>query len=363
MKNDMKFDFNLWWAKHSFSSNTRGRGTIYRRLSKMLTNSVPLGDAISELSVIALRHGPKHPTVLMYAAWLKEINSGNTLGSALSGWAPDDEVLLIASGEAGGKLPEMLARASENLEGKMEVKNALRSALAYPSTLLLSAAGLAWFFSSSIIPKFASVLPSDQWRGLAGVTLTASDFVRNWFFLCVFVVILIIIGLSMSLSRWAGRGRVKADLMFPWSVYRLMNGVSFMASLSAMISSDTSLRDALTKIEHQLRGNPYLKSRINAILREVRNGKDAGAAMTLTKHQFPDIDIIDELCIYGRYSGFDEVLSSISISWRKEGVDSIKRKAGVLFIVALLAMFGVVGFFSTGLFAIAHQVTDSVKTH
>lgn len=362
----MSFDFNMWWAKKSFTGNGKFRETVYLMISKMLFNNVPLADAIAELNILAIEKGKKHPHAIMFSAWIRELNNGHPLAKALKGWAPDDELLLISAGEESGLLSESLVRAADNLVGKSEIKGALVGALAYPSVLMCAAIGLAWFFSSSVIPKFADVLPSDQWVGMAKVTLNVSGLVRDWFFVFIGAVIAIVIALVMSLQRWSGKtikGRVIADKMIPWSIYRLMNGVSFMSSLSAMISAGTPLQDAMGKIEFQMRGNPYLGSRIGEILRHVRNGKDAGESMRLTKNGFPDKEIIDSLCIYGKYSGFDEALSSIAVAWRKEGVEAIKRKAGVLFMVALMMMGGVVGFFTAGLFAVANQVTEAAQKH
>lgn len=359
----MKFDFNLWWAKKSFSGDGKFRQRIYLMLSKMLVNSVPLADAVSEINSLSMEKGRQHPHVVMFSAWLRELNNGHPLAKALRGWAPDDERLLIAAGEESGFLAESLIHAKDNLEGKSQIKSSLVGALAYPLVLTIAAVGLAWFFSASVIPKFADVLPSDQWVGLAKLTLQVSGIVRDWIFVGVGVAVAVLIALILSLSRWVGRWRTFADKMIPFSIYRMMNGVSFMSSLSAMISAGTSLQDSISKIEFQVKANPYLRSRIGEILRHVRNGKDVGESMKLAKHGFPDKEIIDSLCIYGRYSGFDKALSSIAADWRKEGVESIKQKAGVLFMISLLLMGGVVGFFSAGLFAVANQVTASAQKH
>lgn len=361
-----EFNFNLWWSKTGFSTQSANRKKCYIKISKMMSNAVPLLNAIGELADLSKDKGKGHPDVIRYAAWRKDLNNGSNLAQAMKGWVPDDEILLIASGEDAGMLPETLLRAAENLDGKSEIKNALVGALAYPVVLVIAAIGLAFFFSTNVIPKFADVLPSDQWTGLAKVTLDVAEIIRKWIFAGAIVMIAFVVTVILSLKRWVGKnvpGRLIADRLIPWSIYRLMNGVSFMSSLSAVISAGTPLQSALGKIETQMSGNPYLKHRIASILKHVRNGQDIGKSMRLAKTNFPDKEIIDDLCIYGKYAGFDEALSSIAREWRKEGVELIKRRAGVLFMVAIMMMGSVVGFFSAGLFSIANQVTAAAKNN
>lgn len=358
---NFNFDFNHWKAKRLFLTFPKSRRAIYLQLAKMQDNHVPIIDAIKKLKQIAQESDKKHPHAIMFAEWEHVLNNGHQLSRAMKGWAPGDELLLISAGEGSGMLANAFRNASSNLEGKSAIRGALVNALAYPMMLFASTIALAWFFSDSVIPSFDSILAADKWTGQAALTMTVSGMVRSTLVYFLIGCVALLALLAYSMRNWHGRGRATADNFFPWSVYRTMNGVSFMSSLSSMIAAGTPLQDAITKIETQMRDNPYMKSRVSAILRHVRNGSDVGKAMKETGYNFPDRDIINQLRIYGEYSGFDSALISIANEWRNDSVESIKGKAGMAFILSLFLMTGALGFFASGLYAISNQVTASTK--
>jgi type IV pilus assembly protein PilC len=73
---------------------------------------------------------------------------------------PALHVAMIAAGEAGGILDDVLERLAGLLERDADVRRKLRAALAYPAILLIAAGGLIAFVLAHVIPQFAQMFAS-----------------------------------------------------------------------------------------------------------------------------------------------------------------------------------------------------------
>ena len=95
----MEFDFNRVWAKLQFSESARLR--LYRKISKMLANGLPLLKIMEELRDRATQNNTKSndPMAIVLDDVRRLVQNGRSFGEALDYWAPKTERMIISAGE------------------------------------------------------------------------------------------------------------------------------------------------------------------------------------------------------------------------------------------------------------------------
>lgn len=362
----MQFDnLEAKFTKFMFKVSMGQRRRLWLKLSKLISNGVPILKAIDDMYTRRVNAGSiKHQTTIALREWATDMRNGTRLSESLNGWVGDDERLLIGAGEQAGTIDESLLAAARLMKAKSEIRGAILGGLIYPIVLFAMAIGLVYLFGYKIIPAFGRVAPEDQWTGIGHTMIVSSHFIQDWLLPIVVFVLVLIVLFFYSLPRWtktAPKMRIVLDRYVPYSVYRVQVGSTWLLGFAALIEAGMRVENALEHIAAN--ANPWLKDRVQACLRGTRSGKNIGDALATSGYEFPDREIIDDLGVYSQLSGFDAALAILGNEWLTESVDEIKsRMAGVF--AALIVVVGVlVIFFVLGLISMQLQMTTLVQGH
>lgn len=129
---------------------------FYRQLAKLMKSGVPLLQA-----VFLMMQENESPQVKKVLETLhKEIREGNTLSSGMLKHPQifsAFDVGMIQTGEAVGKLDEVLLQIAEYRYRQRELSSKVRTALAYPSFVMVMGAFTVFFMLTYVIPKFTGL--------------------------------------------------------------------------------------------------------------------------------------------------------------------------------------------------------------
>lgn len=328
-----------------FGSDSRER--FYNKINQLLSNGVNLDMALHQLQRVAER---KKSTTLrrFYGTLRATLANGGNFGQALSPYLPSSEALMIETGANTGRLGDALNNTISMMVQQKKLQRAIIGSLSYPVMLFFMLIMAMYLTAVQIIPIFEQVIPLNEWRGLSLTVANVSIFIRNYGFFLLIALVAFMGLVWFSLANWTDRSRLLVEKIFPWNIYRLWQGSSFLLAVSSLMGAGVKL-DEVSLRRLGRKTSPYLTQRINAILRQMQSGLNLGEAMHRTGYQFPDEDIVDDILIYAKLKGFDGSLQRITNRWIDDliinitglmkGVNTIMMFAVAIVIGSLIVSF------------------------
>jgi len=295
-----------------------------------------------------------------------DLRGGKSFSSSLLKYPhvfPKLYVALVKSGEASGKLSEILLKLSDNLEKQREFQGKTKSALIYPLVILI-AMGIVMFVTITfVIPKLLD-LYKDFNVDLPVTTLLlikVSSFFQNfWPMIIAGIAGLIVLGGQYAKTA---SGRLMIDtyaLKMPVfsNIIKTSALVDSTRTLSILINSGVSILDGLNIVIDTTNNLVYQNAYRN-ILRQVEKGISLGVAME-NENVFPIILI--QMVMVGEQTGhLDETLGRISRYFEMESELAMKTITTLIepFILVILGLG--VGFLVLSVITPIYSLTNSFK--
>jgi len=223
-------------------------------------------------------------------------------------------VSMVAAGEKGGLLAEILARLATYLESTARLRKKVKSAMMYPTIVTIVAIVITTFLLVKVIPVFGEIYDGFGAK-LPGPTLfliNLSHFVRDYF-------LVIFLALGGAVYGWLYFIKTKSGRAF-WDARRIKLPIfgsiahkiclaRFSRTLSSLIRSGVPILEVL-QIVSQTVGNVVMEKAIKQSAIDIERGEGISAA--LGKHPvFPNMLI--RMCTAGEQTGkMDAMLERIS---------------------------------------------------
>jgi type II secretory pathway component PulF len=347
-------DVNRWWAKVQFTANARLR--IYRKISKMLGNGLPLLKVLEDLEARASHNGrkPHEALAIVLAEWRRTVQNGGLLAEGMSSWVPQSEQMIILAGEQAGRIEHALDSVARVVVASRKIRSSIASGVTYPCMVLVMVFTYIYLFGTRVIPQFAALSDPRGWHGAARSLYLMSEFTQHAMLpvVALFTAFCALVGWSMP--NWNGRLRVPLDRLPPYSLYRLVVGSGFLMAFSSLQSCGFTVEKSLMRLG--IKAAPWLRARIDDTLFGVKSGLNAGEALRATGYRFPSFEIVEDLCIYSQYSGFAQALELLAAEWLDEGVEVVGAQMRVLNGMAIVLLALVIAWIVTGFFGIQQEI-------
>lgn len=318
------------------------RISFYEELAPLMEGGVLLSDALKLMYDVETDDGRR--TKSAKAAMLQEcyraVAGGFPLSRALGSWVSPEEWSLVASGEKSGRLIDdhegagAFTQAIRLITAKQQVSAAIATATVYPLILGCLLVFLLHMVSSELVPKLSRTTNPETWEGAAALLYGMSQFVMHYGALVLAVVIGSIVAVVASMPTLRGGLRVHLDNIPPWSVYRMMNGATFLVSVSSMLRAGIKLQDALNLLKGS--ANPWLRERIEATINGISVGKNFGQALRDAGYEFPDRKSVKKLVTLSSLQGFDKSIEQWSHRWMDTSIKRIQATAKALLLLGVV---------------------------
>jgi len=340
----------------------KDRAVFYRQMATMLQAGLPLTTALEVLTQQGRGGGYEAA-----AAVKRELVRGATLADAMaqSGVAfPAVHISLVRAGELSGRLPEVLDRLAGAEEKDAALRGKVRSALLYPSVVLLVALCVLAFMVMVVVPSFMSVFADLQaelpplTRGLLSVLALLQ---RNGLLI---LLILVTVGFGLRfLGRSAGgrrlrdRWRLRTPVLGRLHRYLLLGSLG--RTMAMLLRSGLPLLQALEATGEAL-GNSLYRSVLADVGQGVNRGESLAEAMALTG-MIPAFVV--EMVRVGEQSGaLEEMFAKAAQYYDRQAEEMVAGLTALLEPVMLLVVGGLVAFILVSLFMPILTLLNAVDT-
>ncbi|SDG73247.1 Type II secretory pathway, component PulF [Pseudomonas benzenivorans] len=327
-------DLQERWYSTQFGAKERLQ--FYESMATLLENGVQLNDAVREVHGIYSDGGKQkqHPIALASREAFMGVSNGKGLADAMTNWLPSQERALIDAGEESGDLIGSLNDCVRLIEARGKILSSVIGATFYPALLWALLAYLLGVISYKMVPNMARMSDPRSWTGTAALLYEIANFVtgQGIYFLVGFILLLILIFWSMP--YYTGPGRVALDRMPPWSIYRTLQGTTFLLNVAVMLRAGIKPYDSLQMLSRT--ANPWLKQRVEATRYGVGLGQNFGQALKNAGHEFPDKQAIQFLCVLASRKGFAEAAMRFSSRWLENSLKQVAVAASLIRNISLL---------------------------
>ena len=337
---------NNFIMKMSFKQNKRLQ--LYRILNKT-TDEKRRGLKVLNVLGSLKKQEKKHSAMYkIYSLWIKQLNNGFRFSEVIKDYVPAAEAMLISANEKAGKISDGFKMALDLANQKKQFTNIVIQALTMPAILFTMGIIVLSYFCSSIIPSLSNTVPLDKMSNLSLFVLHTSSSFGVWMPMFLISCGAIVMFTIWALPNYKAGFRIKLDNLPPFSIYRIVVGISFLHTLSALVKARLKQTDAL--IEMKRFAPPYLNYRIDKYLQQINRGTPLGGALISTKLNFPDKEIIKELSMYAESGNIDEAMNEVIASLSEDGIELITKQAAILKSISIAWIVGLIGFLSLSLF-------------
>ncbi|EBW3013346.1 general secretion pathway protein GspF [Salmonella enterica subsp. enterica serovar Bareilly] len=336
----------VWLGRKTF--NASDRLMIYEDLAFLLDNNVKLEDAVNGM-MANRREGTLRPRASVYC--LQEValalKQGKPLDVGLRRWIPRNEAAIIQSGVKEKRLADSLRRAIYLVLAVRDIRSTMLERLIQPLVLFFSLVALACMMSWNFLPQLESLKPRDQWQGSLVWMAVISDAFGQHLSLWIIGTLFIFAWVYWSFGNLTSRARLFMDAFPPWSIYREVQGATFLLNFAALSRAQVKNEDALSQLS--LHGSPWLRQRLNAAHRLMKSGCSLGQSLADSGYRFPSRDAINRLKLLTQGDGGETIIDSFARNQLERTLAGIKSLAGWLnlLIYALSGLYMALVAFST----------------
>src|SRR5947199_4070328 len=252
-----------------------------------------------------------------------DVESGSALAEAMKKHPKvfdDLFVNMVAAGEAGGILDIILQRLSTYIEKVVKLKSQVKSALIYPVTIIVIAAGVVFIILWKVIPVFAALFAGlgGEMPLLTRVVIESSNFVGRYFPFLIILLILGVVALRRYHKTYRGRRVLDGALLKIPVIGMLLRKIAvarFCRTLATLTSSGVPILDGL-EITAKTSGNAIIEDAVMAVRKAVEEGKTVSEPLADTK-VFPPM-VVQMINVGEQTGALDQMLSKIADFYEDE---------------------------------------------
>jgi general secretion pathway protein F len=295
---------------------------------------------------------------------LRGVRGGASLGDALAKHHPRPfsrlYINMVRAGEKGGVLEVTLKRLAEFLEEAQAFRDALLSALIYPTLLTIVGCGAVVFLMTFVIPRFADIF-RDLGQAIplpTQILLSVSTWLQHFWW---------VLGLGILAAALAGRvvlstaaGRLQADrllLRLPvlGEVALKTEVARFTRILGTLLQSGVAMIGALTVVRDMM-SNQVLATAVGSLVEGVKRGAGLAGPMSESK-AFPPLAI--HMVRVGEETGhLDDMLLKAAAAFETDTRTLVKRLISLAEPCIILVMGLLVGFIVVAMLLAIFSITD-----
>lgn len=313
-----------------------------RQLYTLMKAGVPIMRALA-----GLQESSGNPAMKSLLGSLREsLDSGRELSVSLARhpriFTPF-YLAMVRVGEMTGRLEEVLLRLFDHMEFERFMREQVKSALRYPSFVILAMVAAMFVVNIWVIPAFAKVFSGfgAELPLMTRILIGFSNFMVDWWHLLLGAIV----AAGFAFKSWIGtvRGRylwdkLKMRIPIAGKIVRKATLARFARSFALASRSGVPVIQALTTVAQTV-DNAFIADKVERMKDQVERGESVLRAAITSRAFTP---VVLQMIAVGEESGsLDEMMEEISSMYQSEveyELKTLSQQIEPILIVALGAM-------------------------
>jgi type IV pilus assembly protein PilC len=297
----------------------------------------------------------------------KDVEAGLSLSDAMARHPKVFSPLFVAmtqAGEAGGVLEDALLRVADQLQKDASLRRQIRSAMVYPTLVVVFAVGVMMALVAFLVPVFEGVFK--QFGGnlpaITQVSVMMSHAVTGYWWLIFLSAAAAVVGfLKWKKSSWGRPQWDRFRLRVPLKIGAIVQQVAvarWSRTLASLTAAGVPLLLALD-ITGKTGGNVVVEEAMEGVITSVKRGGTIAAPLAEAPI-FPTM--VTHMVGVGEETGaLDAMLDKIAEFYEDQVEASVKALTSILEPVMIIVIGGIVGFIVISMYMPLFTVYNSIK--
>jgi type IV pilus assembly protein PilC len=297
----------------------------------------------------------------------KDVEAGLSLSDSLARHPKVFSPLFVAmtqAGETGGVLEDSLMRVADQLEKDASLRRQIKSAMVYPTLVVIFAVGIMMALVAFLVPVFENVFKQfgGELPSITKISVTLSHAVTGYWWL----MFLLAAGAGVAFVKWKNSswGRKQWDLFrlrVPMKIGTIVQQVAvarWSRTLASLTAAGVPLLQAL-EITGKTGGNWAIEDSMDGVISSVKRGGTIAAPLAQAP-VFPAM--VTHMVGVGEETGaLDTMLDKIADFYEDQVAASVKALTSILEPVMIIVIGGIVGFIVISMYLPLFNVYNSIK--
>ncbi|MBF0621310.1 MAG: type II secretion system F family protein [Magnetococcales bacterium] len=296
----------------------------------------------------------------------RELESGRDLSSAMSDHRKvfnNIYVRMVAIGENTGMLDEALAQLFKYLEAERDTSKQIKSALRYPTFIVIAMFLAIFILNYFVIPAFAGIFERSgtELPWATQVLLTTSRFTQNYWYLIIGGAVGVVMAIKVYIQSKNGQrvwDRYKIRMPIIGSILRRATLSRFARSFSMGAEAGVPVLDTLRSVSQAV-NNVYVGEKIL----EMRDNIERGESLTNAAHKtelFTPL-VMQMLSVGDETGQMDEMMREVAEFYEREVDYDVKALSSAIEPILLLFLGVVIVILALGIFLPMWDMSSAIK--
>ena len=297
----------------------------------------------------------------------KDVEAGLSLSAAMERHPKVFSPLFVAmtqAGETGGVLEDALMRVADQLQKDAALRRQIKSAMIYPTLVIIFAVGVMMALVAFLVPVFEGVFK--QFGGelpkLTQVSVLMSHVVtKYWWAMFLSTAITITVFIKWKKTSWGRRQWDHFRLHVPMKIGSIVQQVAvarWSRTLASLTAAGVPLLQAL-EITGKTGGNIAVEESMDGVIASVKRGGTIAAPLAQAPI-FPAM--VTHMVGVGEETGaLDAMLDRVAEFYEEQVESSVKSLTSILEPIMIIVIGGIVGFIVISMYLPLFEVYNRIQ--
>ena len=297
----------------------------------------------------------------------KDVEAGLSLSDAMARHPKVFNPLFVAmtqAGEMGGVLEDALIRVADQLQKDAALRRQIKSAMVYPTMVIIFAVGVMMALVAFLVPVFEGVFKQfgGQLPAITQVSVLLSKMVTGYWWLMFGTTGAVIFAfLKWKKSSWGRPQWDRFRLRVPMKIGAIVQQVAvarWSRTLASLTAAGVPLLQALD-ITGRTGGNVAVEEAMDGVIASVKRGGTIAAPLAQAPI-FPSM--VTHMVGVGEETGaLDAMLDRVAEFYEEQVEASVKALTSILEPIMIIVIGGIVGFIVISMYLPLFTVYNSIK--